>query len=390
MASRMNEQNHRMKCLFLLVVILTGCGEGTPKLESQKKPKDIVPNGLCIEIENPHNSQQPGHKEGPSVSFKTSCAESLSITAVGDIMFHRWLQRESYKREAGFSPLWENTEKALKNSKITYGNFETQSAPSLDKYGREKKEPGEKFDGRVYTGYPQFNVNPVVLDELKSSGFDIFSTANNHSLDRRGVGHDRTLGEMEKRGIISFGSRKTGESKFRVGKTTVTGKTREWVLAWVGCTYDTNGIPDPAHQIALCFDDEDTVSKTVSKLASDPNIDFVIVAPHWGKEVKIRPSEKQKAYGRKWLDAGAGLILGAHPHVLQPWEKYITKDGREGLILYSMGNFVASMYKGKSGYVGVFTITLGVSPKCLGDFFAAVASAEHNAAWSFIMANCSS
>ena len=66
-----------------------------------------------------------------------------------------------------------------------------------------------------------------------------------------------------------------------------------------------------------------------------------MVLPHWGVEYQHTPTGTQKTWARRYLEAGAVAVVGSHPHVLQPWEKYVTSDGREGFILYSLGNFVA-------------------------------------------------
>ena len=76
-------------------------------------------------------------------------------------------------------------------------------------------------------------------------------------------------------------------------------------------------------------------------MSSRVDVDAVVVLPHWGVEYSNTPRDFQKEYARNYLEAGATAVIGSHPHVLQPWEKYITKNGRETLIIYSLGNFVA-------------------------------------------------
>jgi hypothetical protein len=112
-------------------------------------------------------------------------------------------------------------------------------------------------------------------------------------------------------------------------------------IAWLACTYATNGIPDPEDQVLMCFDDDDEVANIVRELSARDDIDAVIVTPHWGNEYHANPNERQMEFAHRWLDAGATAILGSHPHVLEPWERYVTTDGREGLVVYSLGNFVS-------------------------------------------------
>jgi poly-gamma-glutamate synthesis protein (capsule biosynthesis protein) len=105
----------------------------------------------------------------------------------------------------------------------------------------------------------------------------------------------------------------------------------------------TNYQVDIHHQVLRCFDDADRVVDIITRLARDPSIDAILVTPHWGDEYAVHPTEAQRDLAHQLLDAGALAVLGTHPHVLQPWEKYLTRDGRETLVVYSLGNFVSRM-----------------------------------------------
>jgi poly-gamma-glutamate synthesis protein (capsule biosynthesis protein) len=100
-------------------------------------------------------------------------------------------------------------------------------------------------------------------------------------------------------------------------------------------------VPDEAGQVLRCFDSPTTVADAVGTLAKTPGIDAVIVTPHWGKEYSPETSKQQVTFARRWAEAGAAAIVGSHPHVLQPWEVMKTGDGREVLVVYSLGNFVS-------------------------------------------------
>ena len=101
-------------------------------------------------------------------------------------------------------------------------------------------------------------------------------------------------------------------------------------------------MPDRHNQVLQCYRDKAVVIDEVRALAVDPSVDAVIVTPHWGVENSHAPAPREKALARELNDAGATAILGAHPHVLQPWEKVVTRDGREALIVYSLGNFISN------------------------------------------------
>jgi poly-gamma-glutamate synthesis protein (capsule biosynthesis protein) len=112
-------------------------------------------------------------------------------------------------------------------------------------------------------------------------------------------------------------------------------------LAWLACTYGTNGLPDPKQQVLGCWEDESEIRALIGQLRATAGIDAVIVTPHWGEEYTANPSRAQRDLAKRFIEAGATLVLGSHPHVLQPWEKIVTADGREGFAIYSLGNFVS-------------------------------------------------
>ena len=113
----------------------------------------------------------------------------------------------------------------------------------------------------------------------------------------------------------------------------------------------TSKVPAPmgsiSGEILVCKDDATMtqVANQVRRLAQDPTIQAVIVTPHWGTEYTHKPSAFQRKWGHALINAGATAVIGAHPHVLQPWETVSTSSGRQGLVMYSLGNFVSNQYK---------------------------------------------
>jgi len=170
------------------------------------------------------------------------------------------------------------------------------------------------------------------------SGFDVVSTANNHSLDRHALGVDRTIEELEKERLPYTGTRST-QNMDQPWHTITQVKGRN--IAWLACTFSTNGIPDKKSQVLPCYQNQKELIGLVQALSKDSDIDAVIVTPHWGEEYQHQPQSSQITLGRQLIEAGATAVLGTHPHVVQPWEKYHAKDGREGFIIYSTGNFVS-------------------------------------------------
>jgi poly-gamma-glutamate synthesis protein (capsule biosynthesis protein) len=277
---------------------------------------------------------------GEPLEFADACegGDELTIAAVGDVLIHGRLQKQAFARADGFASLWSSASDLLRAADISYANLEGPTAPGVNASGADVPDPGKVFDKVVYSSYPAFNYHPSLLDDLMSSGVDVVSTANNHSLDRRSLGADRTVDELRARGLAYTGTRKRNEPD--ASWFTLT-EARGFRIAWLACTYGTNGISDPHHQVAHCYDDRNELLAQTSELAQRPDIDALIVTPHWGLEYQATPRDKEMDLAHDFLDAGAIAVLGSHPHVLQPWERYRTADGRDTFVIYSLGNFVS-------------------------------------------------
>lgn len=288
------------------------------------------------EIQSPSVQYQPVIKAG---------ATGLSIAAVGDLLLHSPLHRQALNHDLGHRSLWPEVEPWLLSADIAYANLEGPTAEGVAPGGRSVKDPGLVFDKYVYNSYPMFNYHAFLLQDLLDSGIDVVSTANNHALDRGALGVDRTIDALKKVNLPFTGTRRS-DTFLTVEQTpwqTIVQK-RGWTTAWIACSFSTNGIPDRHHQVLQCFEDRDTLLRLVSVLSQNSAVDAVIVTPHWGVEYVDRPDQSIQKLARDLLESGALAVIGAHPHVPQPWEKYTTKDGREGLIVYSLGNFVSNQF----------------------------------------------
>ncbi len=274
---------------------------------------------------------------GGPLSFQHACTQGTRVTigAVGDVLLHSPLQTQAVAQSTRFKSLWSPISDLLARPDVMYANHEGPSAKGVNRGGRSVTDPGFVFDDVVYSSYPQFNYHNYLPADLLSSGFDVVSTANNHSLDRHSLGADRTLDALDAAGLPHTGTRRSNGS----GNWWTTTESNGVKLAWLACTFSTNGIPDPNKQVLGCWTNETEIKQLISTLQQSH--DAVVITPHWGEEYTANPSRAQRDLAHRFLDAGATLILGAHPHVLQPWEKYKTADGRETFAIYSLGNFVS-------------------------------------------------
>jgi poly-gamma-glutamate synthesis protein (capsule biosynthesis protein) len=210
-------------------------------------------------------------------------------------------------------------------------------APGITRGFRQAPDPGPVFDNRVYTSYPMFNYHPRVIGDLKAAGINLVSTANNHSLDRGSVGADLTIKHLKAQGLPYMGTILAGAPRDWITFT----KTKLGPIAWIACSFSTNGIPDPNRQVLHCYRDRAELLGLISSAASRSDIAGVIVTPHWGYEYQHSPNGNQKALAREMVAAGATAVIGTHPHVVQPWEFPKRADGSQSLIIYSTGNFVS-------------------------------------------------
>jgi len=288
----------------------------------------------------------PLDAKAPKFTRVCEAGQRITIAAVGDLLLHHELQIQAYAAPDNFLVLWSGVKDLLTQADISYANFEGTAAAGLNRRGLAVADPGRRFDKVVYSSYPRFNYHPSLVDDLVRSGFDVVSTANNHAMDREPPGVDATLVALDKGGLKHTGTRATTAAANAT--TASTASTASWHtvteakgvrVAWLACAHHTNQIPDPHGQVLRCYDG--AVEEEVKRLIAEPEIDAVIVTPHWGKEYKPLPDATQRAFAGRLAEAGATAVIGGHPHVLQPWEVRKTKDEREVFVMYSLGNFAS-------------------------------------------------
>ncbi len=186
-----------------------------------------------------------------------------------------------------------------------------------------------------YTGYPLFNSPDAIADTFKKSGFDLVTTANNHAFDRGYDGAMRTLDILRKSGLDTVGTYASEEeSKAFLIKDIMGVK-----VGYLAYSYGTNGIPIPSGN-PYCFNllDRDKILSDIDQLRSQ--VDILVLILHWGSEYMSQPDSEQVELAHEFLAAGADVILGSHPHVIQPMEIVKIND-QDKLVIYSMGNFIS-------------------------------------------------
>jgi hypothetical protein len=306
--------------------------------------------------------------------FRDACsandpsAERIVVAGVGDLLFHEVLQRQALTPETNYADYFSAVAPVLTGADITYGNLEGPAAHGVVQGGRDAPDPGRVYDGRVYGTAKDaliFNYHPSVVADLKAAGFSVVSTANNHAADRRSLGIDRTVDALDTAGLAYTGTRRRVVGADGKPSASLTGswstitEAKGMRVAWLACTFGTNSMPDPHAQVLLCYQHRDVVMAELSRLARDPSISAVMLTPHWGDEGASRPKPGDRLYARAAIEAGATAVIGTHPHVLQPWERIEASDGREGVVIYSTGNFLSNQHSTaqRSGVIALLELS---------------------------------
>lgn len=253
---------------------------------------------------------------------------TFTITALGDTLCHNtqyWDAYNSATNEYDFSYVYEDIVKYTESSDITIGSLETTFA------GAE----------RGYSNYPTFNTPDSLAIALKNIGVDVISQAGNHALDYGYSGLCRTIDVLDNAGISHLGTYKTKEDQEQLLIKNVKGVN----IAFINYTYGTNGIPLPSDK-PYCVNliDKDLIKKQI-ELAKSLNVDIIVACMHWGTEYRTTANSEQEELADFLFQNGVDIILGNHPHVLEPMEKrtITLEDGteKEVFVVYALGNFTA-------------------------------------------------
>jgi poly-gamma-glutamate synthesis protein (capsule biosynthesis protein) len=187
-------------------------------------------------------------------------------------------------------------------------------------------------------------------EALKASGIKIVSFANNHVMDQGWAGFAESRERLKEAGLLFVGTSDNAATAWQPAITEANGIK----VGWLGMTRWLNGnrnpekddqphvnfYPYPGEANGAPGADEATVLAAVK--AARAQCDLLVVSVHWGIEYAAAPRPEDVDIAHKMLEAGASVIVGAHPHVLQPIETYRTQDGRDTVIFYSMGNFLSN------------------------------------------------
>lgn len=205
----------------------------------------------------------------------------------------------------------------LEKADITFGNLECALTGSI--ITRNVRQNNKKWFC--------FKVPPKYGQALICAGFDIVSLANNHTMDGGTKGIIETIDTLSKLGIIHVG----GGRNFQEAHTLRIFEIENFKIGFLAYTA-IGGPPATKNQAGIAKLNENIFNEVAT---AKEKVDLLVVSLHWGIEGSTKPTDDQKKIARKLVEAGTDLLIGHHPHVLQPIEKY-----KDKLIVYSLGNFV--------------------------------------------------
>ncbi len=227
-----------------------------------------------------------------------------------------------------------------KDGSLDYGTYFTALRPYIESADFAVVNLETPLGGAPYSGYPMFCAHDNYVDALTEAGFDLMLSANNHILDRRDRGVRRTIRTFEDKGVPWLGVYRN-----RAHRDSVLPMIRDingFKIGFLNYTYGTNGISKTS-DIEIDYIDRALIASDVRK-AREKGAELIAVCIHWGEEYKLLPNTAQKSLAKYLRDLGVELIIGGHPHVIQPMELRLNeKTGRPCLTVYSLGNFISAM-----------------------------------------------
>lgn len=264
----------------------------------------------------------------------------VTLCAAGDNLYHEVIVKCGQRRDGtyNYDHIYADIKERISSFDIAVINQETIFAGS----------------SAGYAGYPSFNTPDAAGDALINAGFDVFLYANNHVFDRGEKALRRTMdywAENYPEAVIAGVHTEEDEQD-----DIVVIEKNGIMIAILNYTYGTNVSISSDKRYMVETLDRKRVAKDLKK--AKKRADVTIVFPHWGEEYRQTATSSQKEWAQFFADNGADLIIGSHPHILEPVETITSVDGREVICYYSLGNFVANMNYPDQTLGGLAEITI--------------------------------
>ncbi len=337
-------------CILLAAVLFSGCAateqlyDETPVIEGQTLPEESE--------ELPYSETEEETQTIPEIAEEEPEPSSISIIMVGDILLHTPVEESALQPDGSydFTAIFSNTKGEIEAADLALVNQEVILG-------------GEELG---ISGYPAFNAPFAIGDALVESGFDVICHATNHALDKgkKGLLHCLNFWQEQYPEIAVLGIHESRESEDEIFIFEKDGIK----IAVLNYTYGTNGIALPQDMpYAVSLLEQERVISDIQK--AEELADFTIVCPHWGTEYVLEKDGHQEKWADIFLQNGVDLVLGTHPHVIEPIEWLEDEEtGNQMLVYYSLGNFVNWTSSSGSGIAnrmvgGMAEVTIGIDEK---------------------------
>ncbi len=267
----------------------------------------------------------------------------VSFAVFGDNLIHEPIYTYGLNHQGNFDFLYDNVLDIIKENDVSVINQET---PLVN-------------DPTEYSGYPVFGTPVQVGEAVVNAGFDVVTCATNHALDRGAEGIHTTKEFFAEHDVLCLGIQSAEEAERRPYETVMRNNMR---FALFNYTYGTNGIspPDGFPYMVHRLEDEAQIREDI--LRAKEEADAVIVFVHWGTENAVLPDAFQERWTDVFLDCRVDVVVGTHPHVLQPYEMLEGTDGHRMLVYYSIGNFVSAQPEKSCVKGGMASFTVVPTP----------------------------
>ena len=286
---------------------------------SCKKSLILISTITCFNI----SCQETNDYKKEELSIKTPIIDDeISFLFMGDFMQHG-PQIKAAKDSIGnynYDHYFEYTSSLINSVDFAIANLEVTLA------------------GKPYSGYPRFCAPDEYAIAIQNAGFDILTTSNNHSNDRGSDGLIRTINVLDSLNFTHLGTYK--DSVERRGNSPLIIEKKGIKVALLNYTYGTNGL-DTKYPNIVNMIDEDVILQDI-QTSKEKNVDKIIVIIHWGSEYLSFPDKYQKKWGEWLLSNGADIVIGGHPHWVQPAEYRRDSVNNEKLIVWSLGNIISN------------------------------------------------
>ncbi len=257
-------------------------------------------------------------------STEVIAERELTLTFVGDIMVHtpQFKSARLADGDYNFEPWFQYVKPYFTNSDLMIGNLETTLSERND-----------------ISGYPSFHSPVQLATALKKAGFDILVTANNHSLDNHLYGVETTLSTLRSIDIASTGTYLRDETAQPLIVT-----QNDIKIGLIASTYGTNGILLPKNYPHVVNINSTSLYQAQIKTLRENDVDTIIAFVHWGNEYQRKASRSQIEFANQLAELGVDIIIGSHPHVIQP-DDFIETSNHQCYVVYSLGNAISNQRK---------------------------------------------